>query len=404
MKKNLLLTGVVLALLAITYLLTESAWLEARDPLAERLGAALRSARSFSLPQARLNLVEGQWYTGAGDLARADLLEEWHRSLERLRVREVIAAPEERASFFTDNLEFAIDDTVFEWGGLAPSQESFYLGIKGEAPVYLVDLQQLSSLAMADDDKVLQVAKYQRLRDLLIYPELGWREHRLLALAQLPSLLRFQKGEIVLESEVLELSALGEAGKDALSAGLMSLTVAGATHHEKPIKLKELFRWRLEEKIGKSREWIFYDYPQGGSLLLWDEGLARGWTLAAESGSYVQRFPERLVDKTLSLTLLEDTTKLRYRRNGTELEGLPRQHAVIAKFLSSAQRFELLTAVSKLECLQLARSANFETQTDAQTLAWRKSKEAWLILDCEAGLGLSWSLPLDSALDFAKLE
>ena len=243
MKKNLLLLALLASLLGLTWILTESGVLSSKSRLEELLVDALKNPQRIELPMAELYSKDGVWLTGAGEVARAEVLDEWHKSMEAIHIARVIPKPPVKKDFFTQEIRFTIDDQIFEFGDIAPSNDSFYLSVPGDPDVYVVDLYDMGSMAVADDEKVLLQEKYQRLRDLLLYPEDRWREERLLPLVRMAGFSHWEKGELMLDGNELKDRPWGIVVMNAFSAGLQSLVVKGPIMNQKPTGISLLEPW-----------------------------------------------------------------------------------------------------------------------------------------------------------------
>lgn len=403
MKKIILLSGLLVLLLTLTWVLTESGWMDNKSNLERVMAESLKNPQKFNLPAAELSLSEGVWRTGSGEIARAEVLEELHRSLESLTIARVITDAPERTEFFGEGLKFSVDDKTFEWGTMAPSGDSFFLGLVGDANVYVVDLRAMGSFAMADEEKVLLQAKYQRLRDLLLYPEDRWSEERLLPLLQFSQFLVWEKGDLKLDSQVLSKRPWGKAAMNAFLAGLQSLKVKGNILNQSPIKKSKIASWIFTLQTGEKVAWEFYEHPNLDLIYVWLPHLKKAYPLDQESSAFIGRFPERLVSKSFSMVLGEPGVKPEIIERKRPVTFESEASKALIRFMQTAQTFEILSLISGKDCQELARTSVIQLKTQGIEYAWRRVSNAWAILDCESGLTWTWSLPLESPMDFATL-
>jgi hypothetical protein len=403
MKKILFLTLTLGILLTLTWALTESGWFEKKSNLEMVLAESLKNPKKFTLPAAQLSMTEGVWRIGSGEIARAEVLEELHRSLEALTIARVIEDAPVRAEFFGEGLTFSVDGRTFEWGSMAPSGDSFFLGLVGDANVYVVDLRAMGSFAVADEEKVLLQAKYQRLRDLLLYPEDRWREERLLPLLQFAHFLKWEKGELKLDSLLLSKRPWGKTAMDAFLAGLQSLRVKGNILTEVPLKKSKILPWTFTLHNGEKITWEFYEHPHLDLFYVWLPHLKKAYPLDQESGDFITRFPERLVSRSFSMILGEPGVKPEIRENKQPVVLVSEASKALIRFMQTSQTFEILSLISGKDCQELASTSVFQLKIQGIEYAWRRVSSGWAILDCETGLSWTWSLPLESPMDFATL-
>ncbi|MFP5491112.1 MAG: hypothetical protein ACLGG0_06405 [Bacteriovoracia bacterium] len=403
MKKILLLVGILGLLLTLTWVLTESGWMDKKSNLEKVMAKSLQNPQKFNLPAAELTMSEGVWRTGSGEIARAEVLEELHRSLESLTIARVISDAPDRNEFFGEGLKFSVDDQTFEWGSMAPSGDSFFLGLVGDPNVYVVDLRAMGSFAMADEEKVLLQSKYQRLRDLLLYPEDRWREERLLPLLQFAQFLNWEKGELKLDSLVLSKRPWGKAAMNAFLAGLQSLKVKGNILNQAPLKKSKIQPWFFTLHNGAKISWEFYEHPNLDLIYVWLPHLKKAYPLDQESSEFIGRFPERLVSKSFSMVLGEPGVKPEIVENKQQVTVESEASKALTRFMQTAQTFEILSLITGKDCQELARTSVIQLKTQGIEYAWRRVSSGWAILDCETGLTWTWSLPLESPMDFATL-
>lgn len=403
MKKNLILLGMLVVLLGLTWLVTESGLLSSKPRLEELLVNSLKNPQKIELPFAELYVKDGVWLTGAGEVARAEVLDEWHKSMEAIHIARVIEKPAEKKDFFSQELRFTIDDQVFEFGDMAPSNDSFYLSVPGDPDVYVVDLYDMGSMAVADDEKVLLQAKYQRLRDLLTYPEDRWREERLLPLLRLAGFSHWEKGELMLDGNELKERPWGLVVMKAFSAGLQSLTVKGPIINQKPAGVSLLEPWNFIQSDGKKLRWEFYQHNSLDLLYVWVPDLGKAYPLDEPSSTLLKFFPERLMDRLFQLTFNPEKEETTFHISGKLLKKDTGASKAVQQFLQSEQTFNQLSLLAETDCRELEKQSRFVVQIGKLHYAWRRLDKAWNILDCESGLSWMWSVPLESQLDFANL-
>ena len=399
MKKNLLLLAMLVSLLGLTWILTESGVFSSKSRLEELLVDALKNPQKIELPMAELYSKDGVWLTGAGEVARAEVLDEWHKSMEAIRIARVIPKPPVKKDFFTQEIRFTIDDQVFEFGDIAPSNDSFYLSVPGDPDVYVVDLYDMGSLAVADDEKVLLQEKYQRLRDLLLYPEDRWREERLLPLVRLAGFSHWEKGELMLDGNELKDRPWGLVVMKAFSAGLQSLNVKGPIMTQKPTGISLLEPWTFIQSDGSKSVWEFYQHKSLDLVYVWVPHLGKAYPLDEPSSTLLKFFPERLMDKMFQMTFNPNKETVTFHVAGK----LVAESKVVQQFLQSEQTFNQLTLMSEEDCQLLEKQSRFEVRIGSLHYGFRRLDKAWNILDCENGLSWMWSVPLESQMDFATL-
>jgi hypothetical protein len=399
MKKNLLLLAMLVSLLGLTWILTESGVFSSKSRLEELLVDALKNPQKIELPMAELYSKDGVWLTGAGEVARAEVLDEWHKSMEAIHIARVIPKPPVKKDFFTQDIRFTIDDQVFEFGDIAPSNDSFYLSVPGDPDVYVVDLYDMGSMAVADDEKVLLREKYQRLRDLLLYPEDRWREERLLPLLRLAGFSHWEKGELMLDGNELKDRPWGLVVMKAFSAGLQSLNVKGPIMTQKPTGISLLEPWTFIQSDGSKSVWEFYQHKSLDLVYVWVPHLGKAYPLDEPSSTLLKFFPERLMDKMFQMTFNPIKETATFHVAGK----LVAESKVVQQFLQSEQTFNQLTLMSEEDCQLLEKQSRFEVRIGSLHYGFRRLDKAWNILDCENGLSWMWSVPLESQMDFASL-
>lgn len=404
MKKNLILFIVFAVLLTLTWLLTEGHLSPRRPQLERELQAVLENPTRIELPAVELKVdKQGVWRTGSGEVARAEMLDEWHKSMEGLKIERVIEAPQNKKEFFSSGFEFSISEKKFLWGDLSPSGDSFYLGSPNDPDVYVVDLNQVGSLAVADDENNLLRAKYFRLKDLLSAPENLWREERLLALLQFASFEEWKKGDLSLNGARIASRYWGQEIMQAFVAGLQSLTVKGAILEQKPLQPSRVTPWVFTLNGGEKVRWEFFKHPQVDVLYVWVPHLSRAYPVDEASSSLLSQFPERLIQRPFQMQLSDGQEVISIRVKGKEVPENNRTK-LVRDFYKTKQNFSVLSLLSQSECELLSRNQPFEVRVGEVTYVWRRMQEAWAILDCETGLAFTWSIPFQSDLDFVSLE
>lgn len=404
MKKNLFLFVGLVALVSLTWVLTESGWLSNTPRLEELLVQSLKNPQRIELPAAELYVKDGVWLTGAGEVARAEVLDEWHKSMEAIHIARVIEKPENKKEFFTQELRFTIDEQIFEFGDLAPSNDSFYLSVPGDPDVYVVDLYDMGSMAVADDEKVLLQAKYQRLRDLLQYPEDRWREERLLPLLRLSGFSHWEKGELRLDGNELKDRPWGLAVMKAFSAGLQSMLVKGPIMSQKPTGISLLEPWNFIQSDGSTSTWEFYQHNSLNLVYVWVPSLGKAYPLDEPSSTLIKFFPERLIDRLFQMNFNPAKDSAVFHVAGKLVKTETPKSKAVQQFLLSEQTFNQLSMLSEEDCRVLEKRASFMAQIGTLHYAFRRLEKGWNILECDTGLSWTWSVPLESQMDFATLE
>lgn len=392
MKKILLLSGILAVLLGLTWLLTESGQFDQSFEIEKKLQAALRNPTFYKLPQATLRYQDSHWQSSKGIVLRAELLDELHRSLESIKIHRVMKNPPARESFFTNNLIVQINDLELQWGDMSPAMDSFYLSLKGDPDVYVMDLNDLGSMAVGDNENVLRQAKYQRMTDLLKFPEHGWQETRLFYILRRSGFQLFSKAQIRLDPVLLSKRYWGSEVIKSFVAGLQSLEILGDIKDEKPLGINVIENWSLTQADGSVEEWQFFKHPQVDLIYVWIESLKKAFPLNEASSDLVQAFPERLIDKPTFMQLKAPEEQLVFAP-------LLKDSAVSALkgFLETKQSFDLVTIHPGCQ----AESGGVEMSINQIKYRLQRTMESWLIIDCESGIQWTYRLPKDSPLDFS---
>jgi hypothetical protein len=405
MKRLLILFAVLCSLLGLTWFLTETGIFEKKTPFEEALHKELKNIKSYTLPVASLSQdMYGIWRTSAGEVVRSELLDELHRSLESISISRVInhfKNPTERVEYFPTKDTFKLNNIIFEWGSLSPSGDSFYLGIQGHPEVYVADLTAMGSLAVGDNENVLMQAKYQRLRDLIFYPERGWQETRLLPLLQMYGFKHWRKGTLKLDGDILAQRSWGEEIKKFFIAALQSLEVQGEIIKVKPQGDPAFASW-VFESVGEAMVWEFYEHKNIDIIYVWIPSLAKGYPLNGESSELLQKFPERFVDRPFSMTLNPLSENMEVFHKGDLIKTKSPVYGALMKFFQLKQNFDHLTFLSVKDCNEL--KTPLEVRVNSTVYNLRKVTGGWAIMDCELGLVWTWSLPLESDMDFDTLN
>ncbi|MBY0515795.1 MAG: DUF4340 domain-containing protein [Bacteriovoracaceae bacterium] len=403
MKRNLTLGGILVFLLTLTWFLTEGEWVNEKTKFEIALTKAMQNPQSIQLPNALLEVVDGVWRTGSGEVARAEVLNELHKSLENIHVTRMIKSPPNRKDFFSTGLKFRLDESHFEFGDLAPSGDSFFLSLAGDPDVYVIDLEDMGSLAVGDNENVLLHAKYSRLRDLLLYPEDSWRETKLLTLMRISAFDQWKKGDLSLDGMQLSQRSWGQSVMQGFLAGLHSLQVKGAILTQVPKHKSKIKSWVFQIKNDQSITWDFYDYPEVNALYVWVPHLGKAYPLDEDSSSLIQSFPERLYDRSTPMTLSKSKTNLSFSLPDGEVINENERTLLVQNFMHETQSFAGLDLLSINECKELTKQSQFVVNDGSVHYFWKRYPAGWSIFDCAIGIRWIWSLPLESKLDFASL-
>lgn len=390
MKKIVILSSILFSLLALTWVLTENGLFDRSFEFDKKLQAALRNPSRYQLPQATLLFKEDHWQSSKGVVLRAELLDELHRSLESIKIHRLLENPPERENFFSNNMEVHINDLVVQFGEMSPSMDSFYLGIKGDPHVYVMDLNELGSLAVGDNENVLRQAKYQRLRDLLNFPEHGWQETRLFQVLRRSGFQLFKKGDIILDPIQLSKRAWGDEVIKKFVAGLQSLEILGEIKNEKPKGLNVIEGWKLTQADGNVDEWQFFPHPSVDLVYVWIDSLKKSYPLNPASSELIKVFPERLIDKPFMMQLLGDEDIVRFNPPLNQ-----QAQQTLEDFLYSSQNYDLLSLHK--DCSE----SGIEMTINKIKYQLQRQLESWTIQDCETGVRWTYRLPKDSPLDFS---
>lgn len=417
MKKNFLLASLLSALLAVTWLLTEKKVFEATPITEKLLQEALTNARRIKLPNAELSEEKGVWRLTDGEMARADYLQELHKSLEQLKVSRTIKSSNTE-EFFTNPVLINLGQTEVIIGDLTATGESFYLKISGGKDVSVVDLQQMGSLAMADDDNLLQREKYNRLRDLILLPAPRWREIRLVALTQFVAFKNWQASDYFLSVGEVTNKPWGMAIIKALQAGISSLEVSGNIINEKPKKHSKIDDWVFTLDDQSLAVWEFYNHPDVELIYVWIPRLGKGYPLDQGSSDFIKGFVPKLINKPFQLTIYPQISDSAELIEGNEKWDMTLEngewisnkainkenaHSMLA-FFSKNENFDYLSLLSAKDCQKIQDGANFKVKIQDDIWGVLKVKGALVFLECSTRIALGWSLPLDSSMDFASLR
>lgn len=390
MKKIAILSAILCILLGLTWALTENGLFDRSFELDKKLQAALRNPSRYQLPQATLLFKDNYWQSSRGVVLRAELLDELHRSLESIKIHRKIENPPERESFFAHNVEVHINDLILQWGEMSPSMDSFYLGIKGDPHVYVMDLNELGSLAVGDNENVLRQAKYQRMRDLLNFPEHGWQETRLFQVLRRSGFQLFKKGEINLDPINLSKRSWGNEVIKKFVAGLQSLEILGEIKDEKPQGLNVIENWKLTQADGSVDEWQFFPHPEVDLVYVWIESLKKAFPLNTPSSELIKVFPERLIDKPFMMQILGDKDTISFNPPLHQ-----RAQESLEDFLYSSQNYDLLSLHK--DC----STGGVDMIINKIKYQLQRQIESWTIQDCETGVRWTYRIPRDSPLDFS---
>lgn len=392
MKKILILSAILCSLLGLTWLLTESGQFSQSTELEKKLQAALRNPTLYKLPNATLSYVDSHWQSSQGIVLRAELLDELHRSLESIKVHRVLKNPPQKESFFSRNLVVQINDLELLWGDMSPAMDSVYLSLTGDPDVYVMDLNELGSMAVGDNENVLRQAKYQRLTDLLNFPEHGWEETRLFYILRRSGFQLFSKGEIRLDPVVLSRRFWGAEVMKSFVAGLQSLEIHGEIKNQKPQGVSVIENWTLTQSDGSLEVWQFFQHPQVDLIYVWIEALQKAFPLNEASTELVKSYPERLIDKPTLFQLKSPEDSLSFTPALS-----PEAVSTFKEFLETKQSFDLVA----IHAGCAPQAGSLEMKLNGVVYRLQRTDESWLIRDCETGVEWTYRLPKDSPLDFS---
>lgn len=422
MKRNLLLGGVLALLLGVTWLVTEKKAFEHLPPAEAALQEALQSPQRYQLPNVTLTQQGQVWVNSEGEMVRAERLQEFHHSLEQFHVSKTIPSEEgglEAAAYFGQGLTFTVGKRQFVLGDIAPTGESFYFKVEGLPGVHLVDLNQMGSALVSDENRILQQEKYHRLRDLLQLPSARWRENRLVMLGQFGEFRQWSAGKFVLNAEEVSSHPWGHVLLEALQAGLSSLEVAGKTLDHPPTKRAGLDDWVFVLGDKSELRWEFYQHPDLELVYVWIPKQQKAYPLSQDSSDFLRELLPRLINRPLPLTIHPvplDRVKLTEAgqawvgvRKGQGMEFTPeginaKRASELVKFFYTPQSFDYVTLLAADECARLKQGARFQVDWENEHWGVLPIQGGLVFLQCEAHVALTWSLPLDSSLDFATLR
>jgi hypothetical protein len=239
---------------------------------------------------------------------------------------------------------------------------------------------------------VLRQAKYQRMTDLLNFPEQGWQETRLFYILRRSGFQLFSKAQIRLDPILLSKRYWGSEVIKSFVAGLQSLEILGDIKDERPLGLNVIENWSLTQADGSVEEWQFFQHPQVDLVYVWIESLKKAFPLNEASSDLVKAFPERLIDKPTFMQLKAPEEPLVFAP-------LLKDSAVSAlrEFLEKKQSFDLVTIHPGCQ----AESGGVEMSINQIKYQLQRTMESWLIRDCESGIQWTYRLPKDSPLDFS---
>lgn len=424
MKQNLWLSAILAALLGITWLVTEKQVLEEIPPAQTALRNALVNAKRISLPEAKLLQDASRvWRTSDGEVVRAEYLQELSKMIEQIKVAKALS-PRELGSgkdaFFTNSHRIGLDDFELVLGDLTPTGESFYFTVTGAEEVYLADLQEMASAAVADTDNLLQREKYHRFIDLVTLPEARWKENRLGALTQFGSFKAWKSGELSLVISELKGRPWAELILSSFQRGIASLTVQGPILKSRPAKHARIEDWVFTLEDGTQASWEFYDHPSLELIYVWIPRLGKAYPLSQESSDFLKSFLPRLMPQSFPLVLSSaPATSLRLQEEGqvwTVLEGPDRKlqfspstinaadAELVLDFFTTKQTFDHLTLLSPRDCQKLTAGARLKVITPEATWALLPVKGGSVFLECQAGIAIGWGKPENSALNFNSLR
>lgn len=422
MKKNLWLLGILCGVLFLTWLITEQHIFSSTPVIETEFAQSIKSAKRILLPNAELAEVEGVWRLRDGEIARADYLQELHRSLEQIKVSKTITldAGKTTVEYFSAPVTIKLDDHEYIIGDLSATGESFYFTAKGSQGIYLVDLNEMGSVAVADSQNLLQREKYHRLRDLIQVSENGWRERRLAALTQFGSFRSWRSGEYSLIAAELKAKPWGELLVQALQAGIASLEVQGNVLKERPAKHASVGDWVFTLEDGSEASWEFFEHPTLELVYVWIPRLKKAYPLGQTSSDFLKDFIPRLIDRPFPLTLhptplseaqlSEGKDQWKVSVNARDEKTFsPASIDVTAgetllHFFRSQQNFDSLTLLAPKDCQRMLVGMRFGFKTPDMSWGILPVPGALVFLECSTSIALSWGLDRDSQMDIKTLR
>ena len=423
MKKNAWLLGILVALIVITWLVTERKIFESVPTVQAQLKAEVENLRQLRLPAAELSQdSEGVWRSSDGEVVRAEYLQELHKNLEQFKISRTFAArdiPPGSNPYFNSAVHVGINQLKLVIGDLTPTGDGFYFTIDGHSEVYLMDLQEMSSQAVGDTDNILQREKYNRMMDLIQLSTPRWREKRLAALVRFGSFREWRSGEYSLDILQLRDKPWATVIFSALQAGIASLEVEGAIVTQKPAKQTKLDNWSFVLEDNSEASWEFYEHPSLQLIYVWIPRLGKGYPLNQASSDFLRDFTPRLIKKSFSITIHPAPIETARLQEGEDQwivapnrvftpDTIEQTHANnLLDFFSTKQTFDHLSLVTKRDCLKLRDGARYQVSLGSENEdIWGvlPVKGGLIFLECQTGIALGWSTPLDSSLDFATLR
>lgn len=203
MKANFFLLIFLSTLLGLTYYLVEVKQQE--DLASEKVIAHLIPLKSVRLKNIHLVKKE-QWQDKSGHPIKMDLFNELEHFLEQLKSKRSFH-PQKLSAFFSDAIEFSLNEKTYLVGDLNQSQDGFYLKEKSSQSILLIDLSAIGSKVIAQSESELNLKKYQYFLSMLKASEEIWRENRVLFLFQPAAFdaLKFKGKEVSFKQMEVEL-------------------------------------------------------------------------------------------------------------------------------------------------------------------------------------------------------
>jgi hypothetical protein len=418
MKTNIVLLVIFVVLTSLTWYLTEGKKAELIAPEWTAWQESLQQTRTLRLPQTHLKQTSKAWRGEDGQFLRQEYVQELLTQLSSLKPQQFIQTSlkaADEAAFLGISKILSTDSMQIQLGELCPSRDCFYVYFPSAQKLWSVDLNQLASKAMADQDQHLNEAKYHRLMDLVTLSSEQWWDRRVTSAFEFKTLRFFQK-----ENLKIDFQALPASLKSLFYAEWMSLKWLNRKNVFDP-DFTKIFRpqdvnWNL----------IFQDEkasPDSAKISLFKRkdldlyALAHekqnttknpSWiyTLDQESSDRLKTFPEKLVrekkyfslyDSSVDIEISIDSQKALHKHYTEE------QKKSLQNLFTSSQWWSNVTFWEDSRCQE--NRLKSLTRLTLQGHIWHleKSLQILRLWNCAASVALEWQIPLESPLNFVNL-
>jgi hypothetical protein len=248
MKKNLLLGGLLILILSLTFIFQEKR-VEKEKIESQNVGAVFpEDIKDLELPHLEAHFKDGAWKSkdhllSHNTMGQIEKKIQWVRKLKDVKG--------EWKTYFSDPLEFSVNGEVWTIGDLSLDRQSFYLA-RGKEIMLAEVLGE--NLELAHDETELQSIKYNELKGFISKSESELLENQLFRFYQKIPLERVtieSQGRLSFElnlekNETLPPPLKGVAVHENLKAKFVSLLTQMNIRSEKPYPTKP-----LAQKLGE---------------------------------------------------------------------------------------------------------------------------------------------------------